>query len=120
MALSYSSGTRIKESELLAIMDAADVDGDGSIDYQEFLGATLHLSKVNKEEYLMKAFQHFDKDNSGFITRDELIEGLKGMGTIDLENIIDEVDKDNDGNINYEEFSLMMREQGDGNCLFSK
>lgn len=94
-------------------MNAADVDGDGTIDYQEFLGATIHLSKLNKEEYLMKAFKHFDADNSGFITRSELIEGLKGMGSTDLEKIIDEVDKDNDGNINYEEFCIMMREQSD-------
>ena len=94
-------------------MDAADVDGDGSIDYQEFLGATIHMSKLNKEEYLLKAFQHFDTDNSGFITRDELIEGLKGMGSGDLEGILKEVDKDNDGRINYEEFCTMMRDQDD-------
>lgn len=94
-------------------MNAADVDGDGTIDYQEFLAATMHFSKVNKEEYLMKAFQHFDADGSGYITREELVQGLQGLNSGDLTKILDEVDKDNDGRIDYEEFAFMMR--GDGN-----
>jgi calcium-dependent protein kinase len=114
-------GTRIKESELQDIMSAADVDGDGTIDYQEFLGATLHLSKINKEEYLLKAFQHFDADGSGYITRDELIQGLQGVTSGDLTKILDEVDKDNDGRIDYEEFAVMMigngTDDGDGGLL---
>eukprot|EP00210_Caulerpa_lentillifera_P002369 g2272.t2 len=107
-------GTRIKESELQDIMNAADVDGDGTIDYQEFLAATMHISKVNKEEHLLKAFQHFDIDGSGYITRDELIQGLQGMNSGDLSKILDEVDKDKDGRIDYEEFATMMRGEDSG------
>lgn len=94
-------------------MNAADVDGDGTIDYQEFLAATMHFSKVNKEEYLLKAFQHFDTDGSGYITRDELVQGLQGMNSGDLTQILDEVDKDKDGRIDYEEFAMMMKGEDD-------
>nr|AIA78393.1 calcium-dependent protein kinase [Pyrus x bretschneideri] len=46
--------------EVRQLMDAADVDGNGSIDYIEFVSATMY-----------KAFQYFDKDSSGYIARDE-------------------------------------------------
>ncbi len=39
----------------------------------EFLAATLHLSKLNREENMMAAFKHFDKDDSGFITQAEIL-----------------------------------------------
>lgn len=47
----------------------ADVDGNGTIDYIEFITATMHRYKLEKEEHLYKAFQHFDKDNSGSVSK---------------------------------------------------
>ncbi|GFZ22011.1 calcium-dependent protein kinase 33 [Actinidia rufa] len=90
----------------------ADVDGNGTIDYIEFITATMHRHKLEREEHLYKAFQYFDKDNSGFITRDELETAMKDYGMGDaatIKEIISEVDSDNDGRINYEEFCTMMR-----------
>jgi hypothetical protein len=46
-------------------MFQADVDGNGSIDYVEFITATMHRHKLEKDEHLFKAFQYFDKDSSG-------------------------------------------------------
>jgi Ca2+-binding EF-hand superfamily protein len=43
----------------------ADVDGNGSIDYLEFISATMHRHRLERDEHLYKAFQYFDKDNSG-------------------------------------------------------
>ena len=43
----------------------ADVDGNGTIDYIEFITATMHRHRLEREEHLYKAFQYFDKDNSG-------------------------------------------------------
>jgi len=42
-----------------------DVDKSGSIDYAEFLTAMMNKHKLEKEEDLIRAFQHFDKDDSG-------------------------------------------------------
>ena len=43
----------------------ADADGNGTIDYDEFITATMHMNRMDREEHLYTAFQHFDKDNSG-------------------------------------------------------
>ncbi|XP_022932163.1 calcium-dependent protein kinase 2-like [Cucurbita moschata] len=105
-------GSTLSEAEVKQLMEAADVDGNGSIDYIEFITATMHRYKLEKEEHLYKAFQHFDKDNSGYITRDELKAAMKDYGMGDEETIreiISEVDADNDGRINYDEFCTMMR-----------
>ncbi|CAI0437223.1 unnamed protein product [Linum tenue] len=90
----------------------ADVDGNGTIDYIEFITATMHRHRLERDEHLFKAFQYFDKDSSGFITKDELEMAMKDYGIADdatIREIIAEVDTDNDGRINYEEFCAMMR-----------
>jgi calcium-dependent protein kinase len=58
-------GSKLSEAEVKQLMEAADVDGNGSIDYVEFITATMHRHKLERDEHLFKAFQYFDKDNSG-------------------------------------------------------
>lgn len=105
-------GSKLSETEVKQLMEAADVDGNGTIDYIEFITATMHRHRLERDEHLYKAFQHFDQDQSGFITRDELKSAMKEYGMRDeatIEDIIAEVDTDNDGRINYDEFCAMMR-----------
>jgi len=75
----------------------ADVDNNGTIDYGEFIAATLHLNKVEREDHLWAAFEYFDKDGSGYITADELQVACEefGLGDVKLEDMIGEVDQDN-------------------------
>ncbi|KAJ0106674.1 hypothetical protein Patl1_17616 [Pistacia atlantica] len=105
-------GTRLSESEVRQLMEAADVDGNGTIDYIEFITATMHMNRMEREDHLYKAFEYFDKDNSGYITMEELEHALKKYNMGDaktIKEIIAEVDTDNDGRINYEEFVAMMK-----------
>ncbi|GFZ18109.1 calcium-dependent protein kinase 34 [Actinidia rufa] len=90
----------------------ADADGNGTIDYDEFITATMHLNRMDREEHLYTAFQYLDKDHSGYITIEELQQALREFGMNDgrdIEEIISEVDADNDGRIDYDEFVAMMR-----------
>eukprot|EP00775_Hariotina_reticulata_P005659 gene5659-5898_t len=101
-----SKGTKIPEVELQRIMENADVNGDGKVDYEEFLAATMHLGKLEREENLYKAFQYFDQDGSGYITVDELQAALKEHGDAaavaeHIRDILADVDKDKDGRIDY-------------------
>lgn len=77
----------------------ADIDNSGSIDYGEFLAATLHVNKLEREENLVSAFAFFDKDGSGFITIDELSQACEkfGLSDVHLEDMIKDVDQNNVG-----------------------
>ncbi|GMJ09494.1 calmodulin-domain protein kinase cdpk isoform 2 [Hibiscus trionum] len=112
-------GADLDESEFRALMKAADVNNSGTIDYEEFVAATLHLNKIEREDNLMAAFSYFDKDGSGYITQDELQKACQefGIEEIHLDEMIGEVDTDNDGRIDYNEFVAMMQK---GNPEFGK
>lgn len=109
-------GSELMESEIKSLMDAADIDNSGMIDYGEFLAATLHLNKLERDENLIAAFSFFDKDGSGYITIDELQQACKefGLGDAHLDEMIKEIDQDNDGRIDYGEFAAMMRKVDGG------
>ncbi|XP_040991547.1 calcium-dependent protein kinase 1-like [Juglans microcarpa x Juglans regia] len=104
-------GANLKESEIYDLMQAADIDNSGTIDYGEFIAATLHLNKIERQDHLFAAFSYFDKDGSGYITPDELQKAFEEFGIEDvrLEEMIQEVDQDNDGRIDYNEFVAMMQ-----------
>ncbi|CAN0879295.1 Calcium-dependent protein kinase 2 [Linum grandiflorum] len=104
-------GANLDESEIYDLMQAADINNNGAIDYPEFIAATLHLNKVEREDRLLTTFSYFDKDGSGYITIDELQQACNefGMKAVELEEMIREVDKDNDGRIDYNEFVEMMQ-----------
>ncbi|KAG6524429.1 calcium-dependent protein kinase 12-like [Zingiber officinale] len=104
-------GSKLSEAEIKQLMDSADVDKSGTIDYHEFVAATLHRHKLDNEENLLKAFEHFDIDGNGYITRQELKQAMAVYGLGDeatINEVLDEVDTDRDGRINYEEFKAMM------------
>lgn len=110
-------GVNLKDSEMSRLWEAADIDNNGHIDYGEFIAAMLHLNRVQKEDHLFTAFSYFDKDGSGYITVEELEQACVkfGLDDVALHEVMDEVDKDNDGRIDYSEFVDMMEE-----CEFGK
>ena len=97
-------GTKLPESEVRQLMDAADIDGNGAIDYIEFITATMHMNRMEREDHLYKAFEYYDKDKSGYITMEELEYALKKYNMGDektIKEIISEVDADNDDRKTY-------------------
>ena len=50
------------------MMQAADVNSDGSIDYAEFVTAAMDMEKLLSEQNLEAAFKMFDADGNGSIT----------------------------------------------------
>ncbi|CAN6440339.1 unnamed protein product [Victoria cruziana] len=106
-------GSQLAEPEMQMLMEAADVDGNGTLDYGEFVTVTVHLQKMENDEHFRRAFLFFDKDESGYIEMDELREALMDeSGETDgevLNDIMREVDTDKDGRISYAEFISMMK-----------
>ncbi|KAJ3705453.1 hypothetical protein LUZ61_009158 [Rhynchospora tenuis] len=106
-------GHDVTDTDARVLMDAADVDGSGTLDLGEFMAVSIHLQKIENDEHLRKAFAFFDKNDSGFIEIEELSESLAnelGPNHEEVLNaIVGDVDTDKDGKISYEEFSNMMK-----------
>lgn len=102
---------KLTEGDVTKLMEVADVDGSGEVDYVEFLAATLNQSKLDKEENLYKAFVKFDTNKDGKLSVDEITNALADFKVSEAETkeIIKECDADGDGEIDYDEFLTMMR-----------
>ena len=90
-----------------SIFNSLDMDGSGQISYDEFLSAMINSQKVVTEERLKKAFRMFDKDNSGKLSVKE-IKNVFGGTENQWKQVIDEIDLNNDGEVDFEEFKIMM------------
>ncbi|VAH44648.1 unnamed protein product [Triticum turgidum subsp. durum] len=106
-------GHQMPDADVQILMDAADADGNGCLDYGEFVTLSVHLKKIGNDEHLHKAFGYFDRNKSGYIEIDELRESLAddlGPNHEEVINaIIRDVDTDKDGKISFDEFVAMMK-----------
>jgi len=101
------------EQELHDMIAEVDYDGNGRIDFEEFVTLMNRRSKeTDTEEEVINAFKVFDKDANGLISSTELRHIMTTLGDKltedEVEEMIREADIDGDGYINYEEFVRMM------------
>ena len=92
------------------IFSLLDGDNNGYIDYEEFLRATLDRSFFVNENVLNIAFKFFDKENTGYISKDKIMSYFIGTKMTEelFKNIFDEIDTNKDGKIDFQEFKNMM------------
>ncbi|CAM0876167.1 unnamed protein product [Alopecurus aequalis] len=113
-AVTRSLGLEPTDQELSDMMREVDTDGNGIIDFQEFLSLIARKMKDGDgDEELKEAFEVLDKDQNGFISPIELRTVMINLGEKmsdeEVEQMIKEADTDGDGQVNYEEFVLMMK-----------
>ena len=106
----------IEEAEMYSdlIMDHVDSDKNGSIDYTEFLRASISEKKICTRENILNAFRFFDEDGSGSIEYKELKKALSDGDIIITEDLIEQlmnqIDSNGDGKIDLEEFENLLIE----------
>ncbi|KNA05311.1 hypothetical protein SOVF_191550, partial [Spinacia oleracea] len=70
-----------------------------------------------REEELKEVFRHFDMDNDGKITALELRRYFKSIGEViskeDAQEVIDELDSDKDGMLEFKDFVKLMETKDD-------
>ncbi|XP_050224568.1 calmodulin-like protein 8 [Mercurialis annua] len=101
------------DEELQCMISEVDVDGNGTIEFGEFLNLmAIKMKESEAEEELKEAFKVFDKDQDGYISPNELRHVMINLGEKltdeEVEQMIREADLDGDGLVNYEEFVRMM------------
>ncbi|CAK95072.1 unnamed protein product (macronuclear) [Paramecium tetraurelia] len=95
--------------EVNRIFQQVDKNNSGSIDYTEFVIATIDRQQLLSKQRLQVTFRMFDKDKSGSITIDELKEIFSGIPEEMWKQVVQEFDSNSDGQISLEEFFTMMK-----------
>lgn len=105
--------------EMLVVMNHLDEDGSGHIEYTEFIAATMNPKQYLQIEACRAAFDVLDADANGVITKDDLSQlfmcetraseyGLSEKHKREINHIIQQVDDDGNGQVNFEEFMMLM------------
>jgi calmodulin len=114
-----SLGQNPTEAELQDMINEVDADGNGEIDFPEFLTMMARKMKdTDSEEEIKEAFKVFDKNGDGKISAAELRHVMTSIGMLyflmceligvgeklsdqEVDEMIKEADTDGDGEINY-------------------
>ena len=59
------------------IFDAYDMDGNGMVDFKEFLCTVNLATNGTVDEKLKWAFRLYDIDDNGYVTKEEVIQFVK-------------------------------------------
>merc|ERR1719195_2442660 len=107
--------TNIPAEQIPRILEGIDVDGSGEIDYTEFLAAALERREFLEEHACWAAFQVFDRDGDGSITKTELAQVVNSCHIVNTRNgetpqeLMRQVDANGDGLIDFEEFRSLLQ-----------
>mmetsp|Transcript_103601 Transcript_103601/g.179940 ORF Transcript_103601/g.179940 Transcript_103601/m.179940 type:complete len:93 (+) Transcript_103601:3-281(+) len=89
----------------------ADLDGDGIIDFNEFVTLMFNpdeLSDEDKLKYFRSAF-HEIAGSDGMIEIKELAALFKGYSIREVQELFESIDEDRDGYINVTEFEEYLK-----------
>jgi Ca2+-binding EF-hand superfamily protein len=109
------AGHPVTEDETYWMIAMADPENTGNILFSQF--KTLIVEKIeneagSSEEELLEAFVAMggEPDGDGAINADKLIYTIKEefQMTIDIEKLIEEIDEDGSGQIEFDEFTALL------------
>lgn len=114
----FQTSTHEGRAEVDAIFKEVDLDGNGEIEFSEWVVASIDKNSLITDDKLKMAFGLFDKDGGGTIDSKEVkstLTGSNGQLQMDEEeeriwnDLVNEVDLDGNGEIDFYEFCHMMR-----------
>merc|ERR1712045_793422 len=109
-------GMHVSSKDLEEIIEEIDEDQSGELEFPEFIQlAAKFLIEEDEEEMkweLKEAFRLYDKQGNGYITTGTLKEILREIDSTlteyNLDQIVEEVDADGSGTVDFDEFMAMM------------
>ena len=102
-----------KIMKMRKFIESADLNNNGKIEYSEFLTILNVVRAEFDDKFLREIFDYYDYEKNGFIEAKDLKELFEDTNISDqqIHQILDEVDKNEDRQINFEEFKLLMKKQ---------
>ncbi|XP_014260937.1 troponin C isoform X1 [Cimex lectularius] len=109
-------GQLFEDAELSRIIEEVDVEGSGKVNFDGFCEVAAHFLEEEDaeamQEELKEAFRLYDREGNGYITTATLREILAALddklNNEDLDGIIQEIDTDGSGTVDFDEFMEMM------------
>ena len=107
-------GFEPRKEEMKRMIADVDKEGTGKISFNDFLAVmTQKMAEKDTKEEILKAFRLFDDDETGKISFKNLKRVAKELGENltdeELQEMIDEADRDGDGEVNEDEFLRIMK-----------
>ena len=113
-------GQNPTQEELKDLMEEADLNENGAIEFNEFL--VMMIEQMNKpdpafsEDNLLHAFETFDSDGDGFIMISELKEFFHGVGELtvtqeECKEMIGAEETESKEKMDFDEFKEMMTKE---------
>lgn len=107
-------GFEPKKEELKRMVSEVDKEGTGRISFSDFLAVmTQKMAEKDTKEEILRAFRLFDDDETGKISFRNLkrvaTELGENLNDEELQDMINEADRDGDGEVNEEEFLHIMQ-----------
>ena len=107
-------GFESKKEEIRKIINNIDKEGSGQIDYRDFTDLmVIKMQERNPEDEMRKAFKLFLDEESNNISLRHLKKVARELGETmtdeELQEMIEEADRDGDGEISEEDFIRIMR-----------
>mmetsp|Transcript_38976 Transcript_38976/g.59261 ORF Transcript_38976/g.59261 Transcript_38976/m.59261 type:complete len:153 (+) Transcript_38976:458-916(+) len=95
------------------IIEQCDYNGDGVIDFQEFISACIDRKVLKNKNDVKIAFRILDTNGDGTISLDDFDDLFNSYGGAKMdnevwENLLQEADKNGDGVVSFDEFSEAM------------
>lgn len=107
-------GSNPSEEDVAGLISRLDIDGNGTIEFNEFMALMLPNGEeaLTEEADLLSVFRDLDKNGDGTISADELRFALRALGETmsddDIDVLLKKTDTDGDGRVNYQEFVRMI------------
>ena len=109
----------IEEPDVQRMFKAADIDGDGQIDFTDFLAAATDKQKLLTQQNLKRTFKLLDRDGDGYINLEDIsthlgstpnfkVQSVNAQGK--SEAIFNQLDRNWEGRVSFDDFCSHMAE----------
>ncbi|XP_060080010.1 calmodulin-beta-like [Ylistrum balloti] len=108
-----SIGENPSSKEIRQIVECADLDRNGTIEFEEFVVMVAdRLKDFDAISEMKEAFEVFDQDGDGFLDKDDIQRAMEGLGVSltapEVTQMMEVADANKDGRLDYKEFVAML------------